>query len=125
MKTIFKTLTKYVLKGKRNIDEGNVNLENLKEIMKKGNAIILDVRSPQEYKEKHIRSAILIPSYEINKNIVEETLKDKNQTIIVYCFSGSRSKRVIELLKKIGYTNLYHLKDGIRAYPEDDIFITN
>lgn len=125
MKTIFKTLTKYVLKGKRIIDEGNVNLENLKEIMKKGNAIILDVRSPQEYKEKHIRSAILIPSYEINKNIVEETLKDKNQTIIVYCFSGSRSKRVIELLKKIGYTNLYHLKDGIRAYPEDDIFITN
>ena len=63
---------KNIIKNKwnREIDENDIRLEELKQLQKE-NTIIIDVRSPQEYKEKHIRSAILIPSYEINKNIVE------------------------------------------------------
>lgn len=125
LRNILKKLMQYVLKEKRDIDEENINLEELKKMIKQDNVILLDVRSPQEYKEKHIRGAILIPSYEINKQEIQKRLKDKEQTIIVYCLSGARSQKIIELLKKIGYTNLYHLKDGIEAYPEDDIFITN
>ena len=115
MKTIFKTLTKYVLKGKRNIDEGNVNLENLKEIMKKGNAIILDVRSPQEYKEGHIDGSISIPEYKIKKEI-ENMIPDKNKSIVVYCSSGGRSKKAQKLLKKLGYNHVYNLYNGLTNY---------
>ena len=125
MKKILKKLLKYVVQEKRNIEKENIDLEELKKIIEQNNVILLDVRSPQEYKEKHIRGAVLIPNYEINKQNVEEKLKDKEQVIIVYCLSGNRSQKAIELLKKIGYTNLYHLKDGIEAYPEDNIFITN
>ena len=123
MKNIIQKLIKHAIKEKRDIDDCNINLEELKEMKKQG-AILLDVRSPQEYLEKHIREAVLIPTYELNTK-VEERIKDKNKLIIVYCLSGSRSKKAIKTLKKIGYTNLYHLKDGIEAYPEDDIFTTN
>lgn len=124
MKNILKKIMKYVLKEKRNLDKEDINLEELKDMMKQ-DVTIIDVRSPQEYKEKHIRGAILIPSYEITKQTIEEKLKNKEQTIILYCLSGARSQKAIEILKKTGYTNLYHLKDGIEAYPKDDIFIIN
>ena len=110
-------------KEKRGIEERKINLEELKKMIKQ-NSVVLDVRSPQEYREKHIRGAILIPSYELSQKATE-ILVNKEQSIIVYCLSGARSQRAIETLKKMGYANLYHLKGGIEAYPNDAIFITN
>ena len=67
--------------------------------------IILDVRTIEEFNESHIEGAILIPDYEINEK-AEETLKDKNQLILVYCRSGRRSKLASAQLAKMGYTNV-------------------
>ena len=69
------------------------------------NYIILDVRTPEEFKEKHIKGAINIP----NENIGEEeipALPDKDCLILVYCRSGNRSKQAAEKLVKLGYTNV-------------------
>ena len=54
-------------------------------------AILLDVRTPQEYAEGHIAGALLIPDYEIGDRAQEE-LPDKEQKILVYCRSGRRSR---------------------------------
>lgn len=67
--------------------------------------IILDVRTPFEYEEEHIEGAILIPDNEIAQK-AEETLKDKDQLILVYCRSGRRSKLASDELIKLGYTNI-------------------
>lgn len=67
--------------------------------------IILDVRTEEEFKEKHIENAILIPHTEIEQR-AEKELIDKNQLILVYCRSGNRSKTASKILAQLGYTNV-------------------
>lgn len=67
--------------------------------------IILDVRTAQEYSEKHIPDAINIPNETIGTEDIPE-LPDKEQLILVYCRSGNRSKQASEKLVKLGYTNI-------------------
>lgn len=72
---------------------------------KNNNALLIDVRSPQEFKEGHIKDAISIPYYEMYKKADKE-LKDKMQPIILYCNTGNRTKKAAEILKKMGYINI-------------------
>ena len=67
--------------------------------------VILDVRTPEEFAERHIEGAILIPDYEIGEK-AENVLTDKDQLILVYCRSGRRSKNAASELAKLGYTNI-------------------
>ena len=56
--------------------------------------------------------SINIPLYELEQ-CCERKLIDKNSIIITYCQCGARSKKAIVILKKHGYKNVYHLKDGL------------
>lgn len=67
--------------------------------------IILDVRTPEEFKSKHIPGAINIPNETIGTEEVPE-LPDKEQLIMIYCRSGNRSKQAAEKLAAQGYTNI-------------------
>ena len=66
---------------------------------------ILDVRTAQEYSERHIPGAINIANESIGTEDIPE-LPDKDQLILVYCRSGNRSKQASEKLVKLGYTNI-------------------
>ena len=68
--------------------------------------IILDVRTPEEFAEKHIPNAMNIPNETIGSEEIAE-LPDKNQLILVYCRSGNRSKQASNKLAALGYTNIY------------------
>lgn len=67
--------------------------------------IILDVRTAEEYSEKHIPGAINVPNETIGSEDISE-LPDKEQLILVYCRSGNRSKQASEKLVKLGYANI-------------------
>ena len=67
--------------------------------------IILDVRTPEEFAEKHIPNAVNVPNETIGTEAIPR-LPDKNQLIMVYCRSGRRSKQAAEKLVKLGYTNV-------------------
>ena len=67
--------------------------------------IILDVRTPEEFAEKHIPTAINVPNENIGTGEIS-ALPDKDQLIMVYCRSGRRSKEAAEKLVKLGYTNI-------------------
>ena len=83
-----------------------VNAEEAATMMEEENGyIILDVRTAQEYSEKHIPGAINIPNETIGTEDIPE-LPDKEQLILVYCRSGNRSKQASEKLVKLGYTNI-------------------
>ena len=79
------------------------------------NYIILDVRTPEEFAEKHIPHAINIPNEAIGTAEIRE-LPDKEQLILVYCRSGNRSKQASEKLVKLGYTNIVEF-GGINDWP--------
>ena len=63
-------------------------------------AVIIDVRTPKEYQERHINSAINIPIEEIVKSVARVP---KGKTIVVYCRSGSRSSHAASVLRQRGW----------------------
>ena len=77
--------------------------------------IILDVRTPEEFADKHIPGAINIPNETIGTDEIPE-LPDKDQLILVYCRSGNRSKQASEKLATLGYTNIVEF-GGINDWP--------
>lgn len=95
----------------RNKQQGDINAEELKIKISQG-AILLDVRSKQEYQEGHLPGAINIPEYEITSR-AEREIPKKNQLIVVYCQYGTRSRNSYMKLRKMGYTNIYNLYGGL------------
>ena len=81
--------------------------------------IILDVRTPEEYRERHIPNAINIPNETIGSEDIQE-LPDKDQLILVYCRSGNRSKQASGKLAELGYTNIVEI-GGINDWTGDTI----
>ena len=79
-------------------------------IDKTPNLIILDVRTPDEYKQARMKNSILIPDYELQKRVNEVP---KNHPILVICAVGARSKPASEFLVSKGYKEVYHINDGL------------
>lgn len=77
--------------------------------------IPLDVRTRDEYLEKHIPKSTLIP-VDVLSNEANRKLPDKNAEIFVYCRSGNRSAMAAKTLTKLGYTHIYNL-GGIVRWP--------
>ncbi|MBR5926345.1 MAG: rhodanese-like domain-containing protein [Firmicutes bacterium] len=77
--------------------------------------VIVDVRRQDEYDSGHIPGAILIPNESIDKTPPEE-LPDFDQTILVYCRSGNRSKQAAQKLADMGYTDIREF-GGINTWP--------
>lgn len=95
-----------------------ITAEEAKKRLDSGESIVLlDVRTEEEYLEKHIPGSLLIPLSELEKDI-ESKLPDKNATLFVYCRSGNRSATASKILVELGYTNVYDL-GGIMDWPYD------
>ena len=77
--------------------------------------VILDVRTPEEFADKHIPGAINIPNETIGTAEIPE-LPDKDQLILIYCRSGNRSKQASEKLAALGYSNIVEF-GGINDWP--------
>lgn len=76
-----------------------LSMKHIEEIIKSGNATIVDVRTRGEYMSGHVAGSINIPLQEIS-NRLEEIKKLKN--IVLCCASGGRSAQVNEFLKRHG-----------------------
>ncbi len=83
-----------------------ITQETAQEIMDSGeDIIILDVRTQEEFSEEHIPGAICVPNETIADSDIPQ-LPDKQQTILVYCRSGRRSKEASQKLAALGYTGI-------------------
>ena len=78
--------------------------------------IILDVREQNEYDEKHITDAVLLPVGMIDEDTAEAVIPEKDTVVLVYCRSGNRSKTASAALAELGYTQVYEF-GGIRDWP--------
>lgn len=103
--------------------EGNYTQISMDEAVKmmeeETDYIILDVRTPEEFAQKHIPKAINIPNETIGDAAISE-LPRKEQKIFVYCRSGNRSKQASEKLAASGYTNVYEF-GGINEWTGETV----
>ncbi len=76
-------------------------------------AEIIDVRTPDEYKEGYIEGAKLINIQDSSKFMKEIEKLPKDKDYYVYCRSGRRSEMACQLMNKAGIENAYNLEGGI------------
>ncbi len=94
----------------------NINGSKLNNIIKDNKKVlILDVRTPGEFKSGHIPKAKNIPVNELSSKI--NTLSShKDEEVVVYCASGMRSSNASKILTKNGFNKIYNLSGGIGSY---------
>ncbi len=85
----------------------------VKEFRKTEGAVLLDVRTAEEYREGHIEGSINLPLDRIAK--IKEIVADRSTPLFVHCYSGSRSGQAVAFLRKIGYNNVKNI-GGIGNY---------
>ena len=83
------------------------------------NAVILDVRTPEEFARGHVPNAILIPHTELASRI-SELGTGKGEPIVVYCESGKRAGMAGEILLEAGFSNVFHLDGDMRGWRENN-----
>lgn len=76
-------------------------------------AVLLDVRTPQEYREGHIPSSKNVPLQALDK--VASLVNQQDTPLFIYCHSGARSSRAVGALRRMGYTDVKNI-GGIAAY---------
>ena len=85
----------------------HLSVEEAMDIMKtQTDYLIVDVRTKEEYEKRHIPNAVLVPIADIKDGKLD-ALPDKNQMLLIYCWTGRRAQDSAELLTKRGYTNVY------------------
>lgn len=93
------------VKNEKKAEYKKITSDEAKNIMSTQKAIVVDVRSLEEYDEGHIPNAISVP-LETIENEAETKLKNKDDLILVYCRSGRRSREAALRLIEKGYTNV-------------------
>ena len=83
---------------------GQISPVKARELVKSG-AKLIDVRSPAEFASGHIEGAVNVPVGAMK----DDTLGAKDQPLIVYCASGTRSAMARSVLKSRGYTQVFNL----------------
>lgn len=78
--------------------------QGVKEYSTTDSAVLLDVRTPDEYRQGHIPGSKNVPLQSISK--VAGMIDNKSTTIFVHCLSGARSRQAAAILKQMGYTNV-------------------
>lgn len=78
---------------------------------------VLDVRTPEEFAEGHVKDALNI---DFKKSDFADNLAklDKDQAYLVHCRSGGRSGQSLAVFKKLGFKNIIHLDGGMIAWEE-------
>ena len=91
--------------------------EAAKILKEKKDVVVIDVRTPDEFKGGHIKGAtnINFRDKEFAKKMAE---LDKSKTYIIHCASGNRSGRACEQIKDMKFENMLHLKAGFSGWKE-------
>lgn len=93
-----------------------VSAEDVKKaIDRKENYILLDVRTPEEYARGKIAGSINLPVDKVDCDI-PKVVPDKSAKVYVYCLSGSRSIHAVDIMVKLGYTNVFDMEYGLLGW---------
>jgi len=117
MKHILKTVLLFLFAGCVSAqNKTTVNAAEFEKAIQAKDVQLVDVRRPEEYKEGHIKGAVLANWQDQVQ--FEEKVKglDKKSPVYVYCLAGVRSDKAADALIKKGFTKVVQLDGGIEAW---------
>ena len=93
----------------------NVGVEEFDRLRADGKAVVLDVRTAEEFKQGHIPGAV---NLDVNgSDFRQKAAKlDPKKTYLVHCAAGRRSAKACNILAPLQFTNLYNLEEGFGAW---------
>ncbi len=98
----------------------HVDPKQAEKLIANKSVVVLDVRTPEEFKQGHIAGAKNIdfqaPDFETRVDSL-----DKSKSYLVHCASGGRSTRCLPLLKKHEFQSVYHLDGGMKAWEKEGL----
>lgn len=108
----------------------DVSVNDAKKMIEEGNVFVIDVRTPDEFRAAHIEGAVYIPVASLKNppgepvlppedllaNQMDKLPADCDAKILVYCKTGSRSVNASKILVNAGYTNVYNMQSGLKAW---------
>ncbi|MFQ6085543.1 MAG: rhodanese-like domain-containing protein [Candidatus Bathyarchaeia archaeon] len=87
------------------------------------NFVIIDVRTPEEYASGHIENAINLDYY--SKTFRDELNElDKNKTYLIYCRTGHRSGAALDIMRELGFREVYDMLEGIVRWEAEGLPLT-
>ena len=102
-----------------------MNSDELIEFIELNDAILVDVRTEDEYNSGYIENSLNI-DYFSNEFSVNADKLDKNTPIILYCRSGNRSSMSANKISKLGFNEIYNLEGGILEWiKEGNVIVFN
>ena len=105
-------------------DQSAVSVEEVKEALdNKADLILVDVRTPEEYAQGHIKASVLVPVQVLPEQL--EKLPNKDELLYIYCRRGIRGANAVRILRESGYTNVHNMSGGIEAWMSKDYPVIN
>ena len=96
-----------LIAGCGSAEHKHITQDDARRIMKANpDAIVVDVRTREEYVKKHIPNALLVPIENLRGGDFSK-LPDKDATLLIYCWTGRRAEEAAAILAEHGYTNVY------------------
>ncbi len=95
----------------------DIDTPSFKSLKENNSYVLIDVRTPEEYQESHLKGAN-------NINFQNETFEDmledmdKKKKYLVYCRSGNRSRKTMFLMRDLGFEEVYNLAEGIISWDQ-------
>lgn len=97
-----------------------INPQTLVNLVNREQALVLDLRSQEEFKAGHIAGAKYVDVAQLATKI-DNLLKDKAQPVILVCASGQKSLSHAQQVEKLGYQRVYYLAQGMAAWRQDNL----
>ena len=85
------------------------------QMMNRGKTVVVDVRTPEEFADGHLRDAKNIPLADFGARIGELD-KSKGKSVVVVCQSGARADKAVKLLQAAGFEDVVSLDGGLPAW---------
>lgn len=100
-----------------------LDAQQVSEIIRNHEAVVVDVREGEEFRTGHLPQAIHLPRGFLEMQ-VDEKLPDRDAPLVLYCGGGNRSALAAKTMQDLGYTNVRHLLGGFSAWRDQGLTIT-
>jgi rhodanese-related sulfurtransferase len=97
-----------------------ISTQTLVNLVNREEALVLDVRTMEEFKAGHIAGAKQVNPAQLPTKI-ENLLKDKTHPVILVCAQGQKSLSHAQEVEKLGYKRVYYLAQGMAAWRQDNL----
>ena len=95
-----------------------ISPEEARQRLATSNAMLVDVRTPEEFEQAHPEGAVNLPLTDIEANAFDET-PFKNRELLLICRSGRRSALAAEMLRSRGYS-VFNIRGGVQEWNMPD-----